>query len=181
MCQANNHGWWSIPRLHRPIKSHYCIINACVRWSLLWYPTGNKTYLLFEVGLSMWTIHYIHIMWSTLFECKGLPMDPGTLIMDHKISFILVCMHENVYLTSWKTVLHFGVYDKNKVEEPKNESYYKGNLLCVLCKQSMSKKQESNPKSTKLEFIWQNIANSILEWGTDWDEICENDSNLFEG
>ena len=26
MCQANNHGWQSIPRLHRPVKSHYCTI-----------------------------------------------------------------------------------------------------------------------------------------------------------
>ena len=26
MCQANNHGWQSIPRLHRPIKSHYSTI-----------------------------------------------------------------------------------------------------------------------------------------------------------
>ena len=28
VCQANNHGWWSIPRLHCPIKSHYCTIGG---------------------------------------------------------------------------------------------------------------------------------------------------------
>ena len=28
---ANNHGWWSIPSLHHPVKSHYCTIDArCV-------------------------------------------------------------------------------------------------------------------------------------------------------
>ena len=26
MCQANNHGWRSIPRLYGPVKSHYCTI-----------------------------------------------------------------------------------------------------------------------------------------------------------
>ena len=26
MSQANNHGWWLIPRQHRPVKSHYCTI-----------------------------------------------------------------------------------------------------------------------------------------------------------
>ena len=26
MCEANNHGWRSIPRMQRPIKSHYCTI-----------------------------------------------------------------------------------------------------------------------------------------------------------
>ena len=27
MCQANNHGWRSIPGLHRPVKSRYCTIE----------------------------------------------------------------------------------------------------------------------------------------------------------
>ena len=44
MCQANNHGWRAIPRLHCPVKSHSCTITESgyfnsllnVGWKYFW-------------------------------------------------------------------------------------------------------------------------------------------------